>query len=219
MENEVHPATDTGGSHQRGFGRRTLFGAGLGGTAALVLGRSGAGASAPPPGETTTLPPKRPTTDDIQLLGFVQGAEMAAAVLYAKSLGITSATDTQHKVLAVAAQSHKSYGQALAGFLGRSAPNAVDQSVVDTFASEFDSGDLDRIIAVARKLESTLVATHIDVIGKLQGTDAANLLASIVTIEGRHGTVLADMAGAKGLADLLVEVEAEKLAIAQGGGK
>ncbi len=215
METEVLPAADSGGSHHPGLVRRRLLGAVLGGGAAIVAGQRVAGATAPP-GGTTTVPPKRPTTDDVQLLGFVQGAEMAAAALYSRTVGITSFDKTQHKLLAVFAQSHKSYGQALAGLLGRNAPNQVDNAVVDTFSEAFGSGDFGRIVKAASELESTLVATHIEVIGKLAGTDAANLLASIASVEGRHGTVLADMGGATALADLLVGHEAAALEPAGG---
>ena len=218
MENQVHPAAGSSTSHHTGLGRRRLLGVGLGGTAValvpVLVGRT-AQAAAPPDG-TTTEPPKRPTSDDTELLGFVQGVEMAAASLYDMTLGITSFDETEHTMLAILAQSHRSYGQSLAGLLGRSAPNKVDQSVLTTFSEAFGSGNIDQILDAASTLESTLVATNIQAIGELSGTDAANLMASIVTIEGRHGTVIADMLGAKKLADLLVDEEAAPLMAGKG---
>lgn len=141
---------------------------------------------------------------------------MAAAALYDMTLGITSFDETEHTILTVLAQSHRSYGQSLAGLLGRNAPNEVDQSVVTSFAKAFGSGNIVQILEAAATLESTMVATNIAVIGELSGTEAANLLASIVTIEGRHGTVIADMLGATKLPDLLVDNEADALTAATG---
>ena len=67
------------------------------------------------------------------------------------------------------------------------------------------------MLDAASKLESTAVATHTDLLGKLQGTDGAALLASILIVEARHGTVLAYLNGAASLDDLLVDKEADPL--------
>ena len=60
------------------------------------------------------------------------------------------------------------------------------------------------------------MATHTDILGKLQGTDGASLIASILIVEARHGTVLAIMNGSTNLDDLLVDTEADALAPAKG---
>jgi hypothetical protein len=50
----------------------------------------------------------------------------------------------------------------------------------------------------------------------LRGTAGASLIASILIVEARHGTVLAFMNGATDLDDLLVDQEADALAPAEG---
>ena len=61
-----------------------------------------------------------------------------------------------------------------------------------------------------------LVATHESTIGQLVGTDGAYLLSSIVTVEGRNGTVFASLMGSTDLSVLLVDNEADALTPAKG---
>ena len=67
--------------------------------------------------------------------------------------------------------------------------------VVEQFGDGF-GGSLDELLAAAYELEATALATHIELVGMLQGTEGAALLASILAAEARHATVLADLAGA-----------------------
>ena len=67
------------------------------------------------------------------------------------------------------------------------------------------------VFAAAQAFESSAVATHGDVIAKLQGTDGAALLASIQIAEARFCTALADLAGDTDPVTLLVDEEAESL--------
>ena len=53
-------------------------------------------------------------------------------------------------------------------------------------------------------LENIAVATHTEVVGALQGTDGAALIASILVVEARHVVVLLDMAEQTDLDALLV---------------
>jgi hypothetical protein len=72
------------------------------------------------------------------------------------------------------------------------------------------------VLNAAYAFESTAVATHTDVLGKLQGTDGASLIASIIIVEARHGTVLAYLNGSTDLDQLLVDTEADALTPAEG---
>jgi Ferritin-like domain len=230
--------------HWRGVARRRLLGIGLGGAAASLLpavaGR--AAASTPPtsgdagqtdntgdngatgdtsgvtttavPATTTTAAPKRPTDADVPMLRFSQNVELAAYRLYQMALA-TTLDDTQRTVVQVISQAHIAYGQALSGILGRLADNKTDEDLVSSRSAGF-GGDSATVLEAAGALESTLVATHTAIVGKLIGTDAANLLASIVTVEARHGTVLASLGGATALGDLLVDNGADALAPAGG---
>jgi hypothetical protein len=197
------------------FARRSVLGGGLAGAAVsllpLLFGRGNAAASAP----ATTAPPKRPTVDDVALLGFAQGVEMAARSLYDMALGTSSLSGSDRDVFVTIRESHDAYVQSLSGLLGRVAPLQVNEDVVALLEAGFTGSTADAL-AAAYTLESTAVATHRDILRELQGTDGANLVASILVIEARHGTVLAAMAGKTDLDDLLVNEEAAALAPAKG---
>ena len=98
----------------------------------------------------------------------------------------------------------------MSGLLGRKAPGLLSQPLFDSLRGDF-SGSADGVLAATYDLESALVATHLDVLAKLQGTDAAALLASVVSNEARHGTVLADLAGKSDESTLLVFEESAAL--------
>jgi hypothetical protein len=204
--------TDNGESGGR-FARRSVLGAGFGGAALslLLAGRGTASASAP----TTTAPPLRPTTDDVALLDFAQGVEMAARELHDMALQSSSLSDVERAVIVTIRESHDAYVQSFSGLLGREASQQTNADAVAAFAEAFGGSTAD-MLAAASALESTAVATHTELLGQLQGLDGAKLIASIVVIEARHGTVLASLAGKSGLDDLLVNEEAAALAPAKG---
>jgi Ferritin-like domain len=203
--------------------RRRLLGIGLGGAVVSLLpflvGRAGAttpnsGPTDTTPATTTTAPPKRPTNDDVVLLGFAQSVELAARNLYDVALGTGEFDADTRAVLATLRESHDAYAAALSGTLGREAPQEVNP-IFDELQAAF-GGDTKSVLAAAYAFESTAVATHTDILGELQGTDGASLIASILIVEARHGTVLAYLNGATDLNDLLVNTEADALAPAEG---
>ena len=203
--------------------RRRLLGIGLGGAAVSLLpflvGRANAttpttGPSATTAATTTTAPPKRPSDDDVALLGFAQGVELAARNLYDVALGTNDFDDNTRAVIATIRESHDAYAASLSAILGRLAPQTANP-VFDTLKSSF-GGDKKSVLDAAYSLESTAVATHTDVLGKLQGTDGASLIASILIVEARHGTVLAYLNGSTDLDALLVDTEADALTPAEG---
>jgi hypothetical protein len=203
--------------------RRRLLGIGLGGAAVSLLpflvGRAGATTPNTEPSTTTgttttTAPPKRPSDDDVALLGFAQSVELAARDLYDVALGTDDFDDNQRAVMATLRESHDAYAASLSGFLGRQAPQAVNP-VFDDLQSSF-GGDTSSVLDAAYAFESTAVATHTDILRRLQGTDGASLIASILIVEARHGTVLAHLNGATSLDELLVNTESDALAAAEG---
>jgi hypothetical protein len=204
--------------------RRRLLGIGLGGTVVSLLpflvGRASATTPNSGPTDTspatpsTTSPPLRPTPDDVTLLGFAQSIELAARDLYDVALDTDAFDDNTRAVVAAIRESHEAYATSISGLLGRQAPQTA-HPIAEDLASSF-SGDLDSILVAAYDLESTAVATHLDILGQLTGTDGAGLLASILVVEGRHGTVLAYLNDATSLDDLLVATEAAALAPAEG---
>src|SRR3954447_9185978 len=206
--------------------RRRLLGIGLGGAAVSLLpflaGR--AGATTPSTGTgptdsssaatTTTAPQKRPTDTDVTTLGFAQSIEIAAFMLYEEALATDVFDDNDRAVLATLRDAHKAYAGAFSGFLGREAPQEVNP-MFDQVKSSF-GGDRSSILDAAYQLESTAVATHLDILSQLQGTDGAGLTASILIVEARHGTVIAYLNGSKDLDELLVTTEAAALTPAEG---
>ena len=203
--------------------RRRLLGIGLGGAAVSLLpflvGRANATTPTTAPSDTTaatttTAPPKRPSDGDVPLLGFSQSVELAARNLYDVALGTSDFDDSTRAVIATIRESHDAYAASLSAILGRQAPQTVNP-VFDDLKSSF-GGDKKSVLDAAYAFESTAVATHIDVLGKLQGTDGASLVASILIVEARHGTVLAYLNGSTDLDVLLVDKEADALTPAGG---
>lgn len=223
MENEV---TETGGdaAPQR-VGRRALLGAGVGGAALSLLpllsGRASAGSTTTTSsaGESTTTeesttsttaPPKRPTDADVELLVAAQQLELTARTLYDKALGAKGWSAGELSVVATLREGHDAFAQALAGLLGRQAPGTVNESLLRSLTTKWAGAPV-KLLAAAMSLESAAVATHGEILGKLQGTDAAVLIASIQVAEARHTTILADLAGLTDEADLLVDNEEDSL--------
>lgn len=204
--------------------RRRLLGIGVGGAVVSLLPFLGrrAGATTPPASTsdttpattTTTAPPKRPTEDDVTLLGFAQSVELAARDLYDAALATKDFDETQRAVIATIRESHDAYAAALSALLGRQAPQVANPSL-EELSSTF-GGDTKSVLDAAYQLESTAVATHTEILGKLQGLDGAALIASILIVEARHGTVIAHLNGSTELDDLLVNTEADALTPAEG---
>jgi len=215
--------TPTGAS-RRSLAKR-LIGLGAGGAlvAAVVPqigGRARAstptteGAASTSTSTTTTTAPQRPTEGDVALLNFVQGTEIGAYQLYQSAMDLPF-SDEERTVVEVVGQSHLAYAQAISGLLGRNASNEADSKMVPERSATF-TGDVKTMLQAAYDLESALVATHESTIGQLVGTDGAYLLSSIVTVEGRNGTVFASLMGSTDLSVLLVDNEADALTPAKG---
>ena len=204
--------------------RRRLLGIGLGGAAVSLLpflmGRASATTPSSGPSDTTpattttTSPPKRPTNDDVALLGFAQTIELAARNLYDVALATKEFDDNERAVLATIRESHEAYATSFSGELGRDAPQEINP-IFDDLKSSF-GGDKASVLEAAYGIESTAVATHTEILSQLQGTDGASLIASILIVEARHGTVLASLNGSDDLDSLLVDKEADALAPAEG---
>ena len=198
--------------------RRRLLGIGLGGTVVSLLpflmGRASATTTTSATSDTTaatttTSPPKRPSDADVTLLGFAQSVEIAASRLYEIALATTGFGDNEKAIIATFLDAHKAYAASLSGMLGRAAPQSVNP-IFDELQDTF-TGDNPTVLDAAYNLESVAVATHTDILGKLQGTDGAALIASMLIVEAAHGTVLATLSGKTDLDDLLVNTEADAL--------
>jgi hypothetical protein len=203
------------GSDSDGAGaRRRLIGAGLAGLVGSLVLAGRAGATATPDQTTTTAPPRQPLDADKRLLGAAQRAELAAVALYDTALAGRQLVGDQRAVVAGIREAHEAYGQSLSAILGKAAPDIAEQAVVEQFGGAF-GGPVGAMLEAATLLENVLVATHTELVGALEGTDGTALVASILVVEARHATVLADMAGVTDPDQLLVN-EATPLAPTEG---
>ena len=206
----VGPDSDAAGA------RRRLIGAGLAGLVGslvpVLAGR--AGATAPPDQTTTTAPARQPVPSDKALLGAAQRAELAATALYDTALTGRQLVGEQRAVIAGIREAHEAYAQSLSAILGKAAPDIAEQAVVEQFGGPF-GGPVGGMLEAAVELENILVATHTELVGLLEGTDGSSLIASILVVEARHATALADMAGITDLDQLLVN-DASPLAATEG---
>jgi len=209
--------------------RRRVLAAGLTGTALGLLGGRVAsaspdttepskGGSTPPttaaaPATTTTLPPKRPTTSDLVFLNYAESVELAAMNLYQASIDAGAKDD----LITMLAANHRGYGDLIRGILGTRSVGIPDKSLYDERLSGFKVGDLETLAPAAYDLESTLVATHTALLAKLEGTDGAADIASILIVEARQAAVLADAAGKGGDFDALFDDAAIALTPPTGG--
>lgn len=213
-------AVDVAAAPPRSSSRRRLFGAGLGGvlaalSPAFVRGATAAPNDSGPDGSAaqqapTTTAPKRPTDDDLVILRFAQSAELAARDLYDAALASESLDEDRVELFRTIREAHEAYGQSLAGVIGRSATGEPDADLSRTLGRGFRTGSTETIAAAGAELENTLAATHRAALGELVGTHATGLLASIIVIEGRHAAVLASLAGASRLDEMILN-DAEPL--------
>ncbi len=193
--------------------RRRLVGAGLIGLTGALLPGLASRVGASPDQTTTTAPPKRPNDADLDLLRFAQAAEITAQSLYTTALA-TGLGDVTASVVARVRDAHQAFGEALAADIGRTAPGAPDASLLAELESSF-SGSQQSIVEAAVELENVLVVTHTELVGQLQGIDGSKLIASMIIAEARHAVAFADLAGAAGLDDYLLN-DATALTPAEG---
>ena len=160
---------------------------------------------------TSTVPPRRPTEDDTTLLAAALEIELTAQGLYVRAIQTVNGwTEAEATVMTTLRQAHLAYGNSLSGLLGKSAPSTRDEALFNQWKSDFSGGTAD-VLKKAAELESSLVASYLDVLAKLQGLNGASLVASIITAEARHSTVLRDLAGVTDEAELLVDNEEASL--------
>jgi hypothetical protein len=155
--------------------RRALIGAGAIG-AALAL------AGARPAAATVGL-----SDDDLALAGFAIALELTARDLYDTAIAAGAAGP----VWSTMREQHEAYAVRLSGITGISADNR-DQQTYDLLQDAFTTSSP---AAAAFDLEDVAAATHIQLIGKVEDVGIATAMASFVSMESRHATVLATLAG------------------------
>jgi Ferritin-like domain len=163
------------------------------------------------PVTTEEEPPLRPTGADIELLGFAQTFELTARDLYQAALDSGLADGDLADVFTTLRDNHGEYANRLSGILGVDARQQRDDALFDELVGGFEGGDVAAVASAGRELEATAVATHSDLIGRLEGIDGIAAVASLVVVEARHGAVLGDVAGDGDDLDAMFRVDAEPL--------
>jgi hypothetical protein len=187
--------------------RRQLIGAlgaaGLAGVAAVAVARPAAAA-----------PPASPTADDRDVLSQAMQVELTAAALY--QTAIDAGLDAETAELAdIFRANHTAYADQIAGWAGLSA-NTRNEELLAQFESAFDTSDTVAFATAANQMENTLAETHTGLLTGYESVDARTLTSSIVVVEARMATVLADVAGSADDLDALFLPDAQPLAT--GGG-
>lgn len=171
------------------------------------------GAESSPP---ETASPQRPTDADLPLLVFAQQYELTLRDLYAAALA-SGADDGEHAaVYRTLRSNHEGYGNAVSALLGVGAVQGRDDELFEQLAPQFDGGDADALAAAAYDAESQVVATHRDIVARLDGVTAAKTLSSVLIVESQHCVVLADIAGKGDDLDALLTNTARSIAPAGG---
>lgn len=191
-------------------GRRRLLGLGLGlGAGASLLPLLSAGTAS----AAAATPPKSPTADDIELLAAANRLELTLREIYDDAIGgVAGWSDEQAAVMVAIREAHEEFANALSGVLGADAPGERSEVVYAQLRNSA-KGTPDEVIVAMWGVESAAVATHLAVLGQLEGTNGAALTASIQIAEARHGTMLAALAGITDRSLLLVDQEAAALEV------
>ena len=175
--------------------RRGLLGASFAGAALSLIA-----------GQAALASTERVIDADLALLRFVQTLELAASDLYAAAV----AAGADDPVFGVLVDQHKAYAEGIAGFVGEPA-NIRNEELYGELESAFAVSDQTAVATAGYDLESAAVATHLEVLARLENIDGAKLVASMMAMEARHCVVLADMSGRGDDLDVLLVNTADPL--------
>ena len=137
--------------------------------------------------------PVRPTAADTELLASAQATALAVRDLYQAAVAAGAGGEHVACLVSIAAH-HDAYAQSISSLIGRAAPQARDSEVFSSNKADFGSDTMATALA-AHALENSLVSAHTALIGELESTEGAALIASMVIIEARHVVALAAIAG------------------------
>lgn len=180
-------APDTAATEPRS--RRALFASLLAaGAAASVPLLAGRASAAEDSATTTTAPPDR-AASDVSIINALIEREASMVATYKAAVGSVSGDD-QAALLTIHAH-HIAYVESLSAYLGTEAGTPSGAPLALT-----TSGGYSAIAAQLAAHEGTTAEAHIAALGKIQGIDAAALVASIITVVARHRAALLVSSGA-----------------------
>ena len=180
-------APDTAATEPRS--RRALFASLLAaGAAASVPLLAGRASAAEDSATTTTAPPDR-AASDVSIINALIEREASMVATYKAAVGSVSGDD-QAALLTIHAH-HIAYVESLSAYLGTdaAAPSGAPLPLTT-------SGGFSAVAAQLAAHEGATAAAHIAALGRIQGIDAAALVASIITVVARHRAALLVSSGA-----------------------
>ncbi len=154
--------------------RRALFGAGVIGAIASAGARPAGAASGLSDADTTAA-------------AFAISLELSARDLYDTAIG----AGADAELWQVMREQHEAYAVLLAGITGISAQSR-NAGVFDSLSADFDTSEP---AMAAFNLENAAAATHTELVGMVEDRDIVSAMASFVSMESRHATVLATLSG------------------------
>ena len=171
----------------------------------------------PAPTEAVT-PPKKPQPADLPLIAAAKVLELTAHSLYSVAVGRLDSLglpDEQHALVRAMHEHHLAYAEALSALYGPGSPSEANPALATALRdSDFASGDAAALMQAASDLEHAAADTHQTLLGLLQSTDAAALVASIQNVEARHAATLAFLrSGTYGADEPAVEDAASALSL------
>lgn len=174
-------APDTAAAEPRS--RRALFASLLAaGTAAAVPALAGRASAADDSATTTTAPPQRASADTAIVNALLE-REASMVATYVAAVGAVTGDD-KAAFLTIHGH-HVAYVESLSAFLGTEAatPSGTPLALTTT-------GGYSAIAAQLAAHEKATEQAHIDGLSRIQGLDAAGLVASIITVVARHRAAL-----------------------------
>lgn len=179
---------------QRVTSRRALLSALIGAAVAAPLVASRASAEDGPT-ETTVAPPTQPVASDKPLLDALRAVELALTALYADATQIAGLTDDEKAIVELLHSHHQAYADSLSGLLGTASKSARDAVTYARYAAAMKVTSFAALAPTVVEMENGAAKRHTAALARIKGLDGANLVASIIAIEARHGAAVASITG------------------------
>jgi len=192
-------------SAQPATSRRSLVGA-LG-VAGLVTGAALAVA------RPVSAAPYPPTDADNAKLTQALQVELAAKLLY-RDAADAGLTDAALQVAQVFGNNHEAYADQFAAMTGVSA-DTFNAALYEELKDDFSTSDVAQFTAAAWELENNLAATYSDLFDSFESVQSQTVVASIVVVNARMATVLADLAGLSDDVNILFDPPAELITLTE----
>jgi hypothetical protein len=191
---------------ERASSRRSFIGAvsvaGLASAAALAVARPASAALFPT------------TDEDRAVLDQAMRLELTARDLYIEALD-AGVSDDISQVVETLSANHAAYAQAIAASTGTPAEGR-NEALFAELSPAFATSDSDTFAMAGWNLENSMVATHTELLSGYESFDAVSLTGSILVVEARQATVLADIGGFSDDLDLLFDPQAEPFSLGSG---